>query len=94
MGLLSRLTGNPIFETAARKASKGLWERRSNRNLMGSLFNVANGQWELTHTGIGAGVDSYYETLLKSYILLGDDSLLYWFEEAYQAIQSHTFLDV
>jgi len=27
-------------------------------------------------SGVGAGIDSYYEYLLKAYILLGDDSFL------------------
>lgn len=27
-------------------------------------------------SGIGAGIDSYYEYLLKAYILLGDDTYL------------------
>lgn len=27
-------------------------------------------------SGVGAGIDSYYEYLLKAYVLLGDDSFL------------------
>lgn len=30
----------------------------------------------LTDSGVGAGIDSYYEYLLKAYILLGDDQFL------------------
>ena len=30
----------------------------------------------LSESGVGAGIDSYYEYLLKGYILLGDDSYL------------------
>lgn len=39
---------------------------------------------------VGAGIDSFFETLLKSHILLGDLDLLQWFEDAYKAIQKHT----
>ena len=30
----------------------------------------------VSESGIGAGIDSYYEYLLKAYILLGDDTYL------------------
>lgn len=30
----------------------------------------------LVDSGVGAGIDSYYEYLLKAYVLLGDDSFL------------------
>lgn len=30
----------------------------------------------LTDSGVGAGIDSYYEYLMKAYILLGDDQFL------------------
>ena len=30
----------------------------------------------LTESGVGAGIDSYYEYVLKAYILLGDDEYL------------------
>lgn len=38
----------------------------------------------------GAGIDSFFETLLKSHILLGDMDLLEWFDAAYDAVQRHT----
>jgi len=33
----------------------------------------------LTDSGVGAGIDSYYEYLMKAYILLGDDQYLHRF---------------
>lgn len=30
----------------------------------------------LADSGVGAGIDSYYEYLLKAYVLLGDDEFL------------------
>ena len=35
-------------------------------------------------SGIGAGIDSYYEYLLKSYIFLGDETYLERFNTHYQ----------
>lgn len=29
-----------------------------------------------SESGVGAGIDSYYEYVLKAYVLLGDDSYL------------------
>jgi hypothetical protein len=42
----------------------------------------------------GAGMDSFFETLLKSHILLGDSDLLQWFDDAYSAAQHHTLYKV
>lgn len=38
--------------------------------------------------GIGAGIDSYYEYLLKAYVLLGDQSYFDKFEKHYDSIMS------
>ena len=35
-------------------------------------------------SGVGAGIDSYYEYLLKAYILLGDETYLNRFNIHYQ----------
>lgn len=94
MGLLSRLSGNPVFEKVAHTALKSLWEKRSKLNLVGSLIDTHTGKWVGVHTGIGAGIDSFYETMIKSAILLGEPTLMGWFEEAYDAIQAQTNFDV
>ena len=50
-----------------------LWQsRHQGHNLLGSVINVHNGEWTRKDSGVGAGSDSYYEYVLKSYILLGD----------------------
>lgn len=68
---LSRLTGKPRFERAARTAFQALWERRSSQTeLVGEVINVTNGKWLKHDAGVGAGIDSYYEYLLKAYVLL------------------------
>ncbi|KAG8779001.1 alpha mannosidase-like protein [Serendipita sp. 397] len=64
-GTLSRLTGDDRFEKAAYKAFFGLWNRRSDIGLVGNNIDVHTGKWGTETTGIGAGVDSFYEYALK-----------------------------
>lgn len=50
-----------------------LWRmRHRGTDLMGSVLNVNSGDWVRRDSGVGAGIDSYYEYCLKAYILLGD----------------------
>lgn len=44
-------------------------------------------------TGIGAGTDSFYEYLLKSYVLFGDDEYLDMYETAQDAIKRNLLHD-
>lgn len=49
-----------------------LWRmRHRGTDLMGSVLNVNSGDWVRRDSGVGAGIDSYYEYCLKAYILLG-----------------------
>lgn len=49
-----------------------LWKmRHRGTDLMGSVLNVHSGDWVRRDSGVGAGIDSYYEYCLKAYILLG-----------------------
>lgn len=74
---LTSLTGDPIYEKKARKAMDFLWQQRHrSSDLMGTVLNVHSGDWTRRESGIGAGIDSYYEYTLKAYILLGDESYL------------------
>lgn len=41
-------------------------------------------------SGVGAGIDSYYEYLLKAYVLLGDDQFLQRFNIVRTHKQNHT----
>jgi hypothetical protein len=49
-------------------------------NLVGSLMNWRTGEWvrdpNVTSAGVGSGSDSFYEYLLKYYIMSGDPK--YW----------------
>ncbi|XP_055353568.1 ER degradation-enhancing alpha-mannosidase-like protein 1 isoform X2 [Paramacrobiotus metropolitanus] len=89
-GVASRLTGDEMYENMAKRAMLRLWEKRSRATgLLGNSINVALGEWIDKMSGVGAGMDSYYEYLLKAYILFGDEEYLKIFNEAYAAIKQH-----
>ncbi|KAL1596362.1 hypothetical protein SLS60_009008 [Paraconiothyrium brasiliense] len=67
---LSRLTGDSRFEIAAKDAFWAVWSRRSTIGLIGAGIDAETGQWISPYTGVGAGIDSFFEYALKSHILL------------------------
>ncbi|TNN59026.1 ER degradation-enhancing alpha-mannosidase-like protein 2 [Liparis tanakae] len=73
---LSRLTGERVYEEAARRALRALWGTRSDIGLVGNHIDVLSQKWVAQDAGIGAGVDSYFEYLVKGAILLQDEELL------------------
>ncbi len=76
-GMLSKLTGNPVYYEKAKNAVKALYERRSpTTNLVGTMINVENGQWILPAAHIGGMIDSYYEYLYKAGVLFEDKDML------------------
>uniref|UniRef100_A0A915JP65 alpha-1,2-Mannosidase n=1 Tax=Romanomermis culicivorax TaxID=13658 RepID=A0A915JP65_ROMCU len=87
---LSRLTGESIYEAKAKKAMDFLWaQRHSVSDLMGTVLNVHNGDWIRKDSGVGAGIDSYYEYCFKAYVLLGDEEYLHRFNKHYSAVMKH-----
>ncbi|KAG6727127.1 hypothetical protein I3842_02G115500 [Carya illinoinensis] len=92
-GVLSRLTNDPIFEQVTKNAVHGLWARRSKLNLVGAHINVFTGEWTQKDAGIGTSIDSFYEYLLKAYVLFGDEEYLFIFQEAYRAAMQYLYND-
>ncbi|XP_049588572.1 ER degradation-enhancing alpha-mannosidase-like protein 1 [Syngnathus scovelli] len=89
-GILSRLTGDSTFESVARRAVRALWKlRNSETGLLGNIVNIQTGHWVGKQSGLGAGMDSFYEYLLKSYILFGEKEDYAMFQAAYASIQNH-----
>ncbi|KFA51039.1 hypothetical protein S40293_07939 [Stachybotrys chartarum IBT 40293] len=68
--VLSRLSGDARFERAAKRAFWEVWRRRSEIGLIGNGIDAERGVWVGPHSGIGAGMDSFFEYALKSHILL------------------------
>lgn len=60
MGALSRLTGDPRFESAALRALRKLWSMRSSLNLLGTTLDVQSGEWIEYSSGIGAGMSCWW----------------------------------
>ncbi|KAF8978196.1 alpha mannosidase-like protein [Entomortierella lignicola] len=92
-GVLSRLTGDKSYEQAARRALFELWDRRSKIGLLGNTINITSGEWMSAMTGIGAGTDSFYEYLLKSYVLLGGEEYLDMYETSQESIRRNLLHD-
>lgn len=88
-GALSRLTGNPVFEAAALRALQALWAYKSSIGLVGNHIDVSTGKWTATDSGIGAGVDSYYEYLVKAAALLSRPELMKMFVASREAIEQY-----
>ncbi|OCH93594.1 alpha-mannosidase [Obba rivulosa] len=90
LGTLSRLTGDDRFEKAAYKAFFALWNRRSDIDLVGNTVNTWTGTWLHPEvSGIGAGIDSFFEYAFKWYVLSGDVEFLDVWQESYAAIMRY-----
>ena len=106
----SRLLGDPVYESLARRAVESLWKIRGNSTgLLGDQLNIHTGKWvsnvskiiafcyhffyllKITFqmSGLGAGMDSFYEYLLKSYIMFGEKDDLKKFTQLYLDIKEH-----
>ncbi|KXZ51047.1 hypothetical protein GPECTOR_14g34 [Gonium pectorale] len=82
-GLLTALTGNPVYLERAEFAARALYSRRSPLGLVGASLNVVSSEWASRESTIGPGSDSYYEYLLKAYLLFGKAEYLDMFAELY-----------
>ncbi|KAI9729321.1 MAG: alpha mannosidase-like protein [Cirrosporium novae-zelandiae] len=67
---LSRLTGDDRFEALAKRAFWAIWDKRSSVGLLGAGIDAESGSWIGPITGIGAGIDSFFEYAFKTYVLL------------------------
>ena len=72
-GTLSKLTGRPIFYEKAKRALVAIYKRRSPIGLVGTWIDVETGEWKDTDSHISGAIDSYYEYLLKCWLLFDDD---------------------
>lgn len=82
-GTLSKLTGDPAFENAALKALYALYECRSEIGLVGNHIDVQTRKWTALDSGIGAGVDSFFEYLVKGAVLFDRPQLMDMFNREF-----------
>lgn len=89
-GILSRLLGDSIFERLARSVNYRIWSRRNlYTGLLGNVIDIQTGAWKGILAGIGAGIDSFFEYLLKSYIVFGTTEEYNMFELSNMALEKH-----
>lgn len=87
-GVLSRLSNDPTFESVARRAMFGLWDRRDpTTGLLGSTIDMQTGVWIDATSSLGAGTDSFYEYMFKAYVLFGRQEYLELFNVAFGNVQ-------
>ncbi len=88
-GALSKLTKKPAYYEKAKRALVELYKRRSPIGLVGSTINVETGAWVNTRSHIGGGIDSYYEYLLKSWLLFGDEECREMWKQGVAALNQY-----
>lgn len=88
-GTLSKLTKHPIFYSKAKRALVETYKRRSPIGLVGEKINVETGQWLNTDSHISGAIDSYYEYLLKCWLLFDDQDCKRMWLESIAAINKY-----
>ena len=88
-GTLSRLTGDPKYFDAAKRAMVSLYHRRSQIGLVGTMIDVETGGWLVKDSHVGGRIDSYYEYLLKGAILFDDPELWAMWQDTIAAVNAH-----
>jgi mannosidase alpha-like ER degradation enhancer 2 len=71
-GTLTKLTGDQRYYDRAKHAVVTLFERRSAIGLVGSTIDVETGAWQDRDSHVTGGIDSYYEYLLKAWLMFDD----------------------
>jgi mannosidase alpha-like ER degradation enhancer 2 len=92
-GTLGRLTGKEVYYETAKRAVMELARHRSPIGLVGEVIDVKTGRWVQTRSHVGAYIDSYYEYLLKSWRLFGDEDFRRLWTESAAALHRHVIDD-
>jgi mannosidase alpha-like ER degradation enhancer 2 len=88
-GTLSKLVGKPIYYDKAKRALVELYNRRSPIGLVGSGINIRTGAWTDETSHIGGGIDSYYEYLLKGWLLFDDKDCERMWKSSIKAVNQY-----
>lgn len=88
-GTLSKLARKPVFYEKAKRALVETYMRRSPLGLIGTRVNVETGKWTNTDSHISAEIDSYYEYLLKCWLLFDDQDCKRMWQESIRAINRY-----
>ena len=86
--MLSVLTGNATYGDKVDAAVREIFSRRHpGTGFVGNSIRTDTGAWHRTDAGIGPGIDSYYEYLLKMYLIFGDEQYLNMFVDQFVRVQ-------
>ncbi len=88
-GTLSKLTGDQRYYDAAKHAVTALFARRSRIGLVGSAIDVETGEWKDRDSHVSGGIDSYYEYLLKSWLLFRDPDFQRMWDSSIAAVNRY-----
>ncbi len=88
-GMVSKITRNPVYYNKAKNAVVQLFNRRSKIGLVGTVINVQTGVWIDSTSHISGMIDSYYEYLLKSWLLFGDKDCKAMWDSSITAINRY-----
>ncbi|XP_066253728.1 mannosyl-oligosaccharide 1,2-alpha-mannosidase IA isoform X1 [Euwallacea similis] len=88
---LSDITGKTIYRNKVDKIREILKEIEKPNGLYPNYLNPRSGKWGQHHMSMGALGDSYFEYLLKSWLLSGkeDNEARQMFDEAMEAVLKH-----
>jgi hypothetical protein len=93
-GVLSKLSGDPVFYQKAKRALVETFKRRSKIGLVGVGLNIETGAWIDTDASVSGGIDSYYEYLWKCWRLFGDKDCLAMWRASIPAVNKYLADDV
>jgi predicted alpha-1,2-mannosidase len=88
-GMLSKLSGNSVYYDKAKHAITEVYKRRSEIGLVGTQINVETGEWTNTDSHISGMIDSYYEYLIKAYLLFDDEDFKVMYDESIAAVNKY-----
>jgi ER degradation enhancer, mannosidase alpha-like 2 len=88
-GTLARLTRRPVFYEKAKRALVEVYKRRSPLGLVGTHINVETGAWTDPDSHVSGEIDSYYEYLLKCWLLFGDEDCKRMWDESVAAVNKY-----
>lgn len=82
-GQLSALTKDPKYMEHAHRCARTIFGKRSKLGLVGAFLDINSHEWTSREATIGPGTDSYYEYLLKAFLMFGEESYLDMFLDIY-----------
>jgi ER degradation enhancer, mannosidase alpha-like 2 len=88
-GTLSKLTGDAKYYNYAKNAFLNLYESRSDIGLVGDQIDCETGKWLRTESHLSAGIDSYYEYMVKCAYLFDDEDCKAMWDSSSKAIDTY-----